>query len=154
ARVDSAGDSYTIAGWPCKRGHGEDARRWLVRPPQRVFGASGSSAIYRAAAPRRGGAVDPGYHSYYEGDDLGLRLRWAGYECVFTPRCQVLHEVSASYDHARPALQRRMSRNAEILFWSNLPSYWLAAAVVPHLAFTLAQGLGRLLRGRLRPFLL
>ena len=25
SRVDSAGDSYSVVGWPCKRGHGESA---------------------------------------------------------------------------------------------------------------------------------
>jgi GT2 family glycosyltransferase len=151
-RVDSAGDTYTLVGWPAKRGHGEDARRWLARPPHGVFGASGSSAFYRASALRRVGGFDASYHSYYEDVDLAFRLRWAGFGAVFTPHCRVLHEVSASYDHARPALQRRMSRNAEILFWSNLPAGWLAAAIAPHLAFTLAQGLWRMLRGRAGPF--
>jgi GT2 family glycosyltransferase len=153
-RVDSAGDSYALVGWPSKRGHGERAQRWLDRAPESVFGASGSSAFYRTEVLRRVGAFDPTFHSYYEDVDLAFRLRWAGYRCVFTPRCRVLHEVSASYDHARPGLQRRMSRNAEILFWSNLPTRWLVAGAVPHLAFTLAQGLWRLARGRLRPFVL
>jgi GT2 family glycosyltransferase len=151
-RVDSAGDSYTLVGWPAKRGHGEEARRWSARPPARVFGASGSSAFYRAAALRRVGAFDQTYHSYYEDVDLAFRLRWAGYATVFTPRCRILHEVSASYDHARPELQRRMSRNAEILFWSNLPARWLAVAVGPHLVFTVAQGFWRLARGRAGAF--
>jgi hypothetical protein len=47
-----------------------------------------------------------------------------------------------------------MSRNAEILFWTDLPVRWLMAAVIPHLAFTVAQGLWRLARGRARPFVL
>jgi GT2 family glycosyltransferase len=152
ARVDSAGDTYAVVGWPSKRGHGEDARPWHARPPGPVFAASGSSAFYRAAALRKVGAFDPAYHSYYEDVDLAFRLRWAGYTTVFTPHCRVLHEVSATYDHARPALQRRMSRNAEFLFWSNLPARWLAMAVIPHLAFTLAQGFWRLLRGRAGAF--
>jgi GT2 family glycosyltransferase len=153
-RVDSAGDSYALAGWPCKRGHGEDAGLWRDRSPERVFGASGSSAFYRAEALRRVGAFDPAYHSYYEDIDLAFRLRWAGYDCVFTPRCRILHEVSASYDHAGAALQRRMSRNAELLFWSNLPARWLAPGLVLHLGFLAAQALLRLARGRLGPFLL
>jgi GT2 family glycosyltransferase len=152
SRVDSAGDSYTLVGWPAKRGHGEDARNWQAQPPGRVFGASGSSAFYRAEALRMVGAFDSTYHSYYEDVDLAFRLRWAGYATVFTPRCRILHEVSSSYDHARPELQRRMSRNAEIVFWSNLPTQWLALAVGPHLAFTVAQGLWRLARGRAGAF--
>ena len=154
ARVDSAGDTYALIGWPSKRGHGQAASRWAAHPPDRVFGASGSSAFYRAAALARVGAFDPAFGAYYEDIDLAFRLRWAGYTCVYAPGCRILHEVSASYDHARPELQRRMARNAEVLFWTDLPLAWLLAALGPHLAFTLAQAAWRLARGRLRPFLL
>ena len=154
SRVDSAGDGYHAFGWPIKRGHGQPATRWADHPIDRVFGASGSCAFYRAEALLRVGAFDPSFGSYYEDVDLAFRLRWAGYDCAFTPHCRVLHEVSASYDHARPALQRRMARNAEVLFWTDLPASWLLAALVPHLAFTVAQALWRLARGRARPFLL
>jgi GT2 family glycosyltransferase len=152
SRVDSAGDSYHFVGWPCKRGHGEPTERWASRPAGLVFGASGSSAFYRASALARTGAYDPAFGSYYDDVDLAFRLRWAGYSCVFEPKCRVLHEVSATYDHGKPTLQRRMARNAEILFWSNLPTGWLVAAAVPHVAFAFTQGLWRLLRGRARPF--
>ena len=66
----------------------------------------------------------------------------------------IYHDVSATYDHGSPALQRRMARNAELLFWSNLPGRLLAIALVPHLVLVAAQGAWRLARGRLRPFLL
>lgn len=152
SRVDSAGDRYAFVGWPSKRGHGEPAAEWGRRAPDRVFGASGSSAFYRAEALRRVGAFDPSFGAYYEDVDLAFRLRWAGYECVFAPGCRILHEVSASYDHGRSDLQRRMARNAEVLFWTSLPLPWLVAAIGPHVAFTLVQGAARLARGRLRPF--
>jgi len=153
SRVDSAGDRYALVGWPSKRGHGQQSSAWSVHPSDRVFGASGSSAFYRAEALRRVGAYDLAFGSYYEDVDLAFRLRWAGYDCVFTPRCRILHDVSASYDHTRPELQRRMARNAEILFWTNLPVPWLLAALGPHLGFTALQAIWRLARGRLRPFL-
>ncbi len=152
ARVDSAGDSYAWMGWPSKRGHGQPASRWMVRPIEEVFGASGSSAFYRAEAVRRVGGLDPLFGSYYEDIDLAFRLRWAGYRCLFAPRCRILHEVSASYDHGSPSLQRRMSRNAELVFWSNLPARKLALAIGPHIAFVAVQAAWRLARGRLRPF--
>src|SRR5262245_66456109 len=43
-RIDSAGDDYSLAGWPTKRGHGQDVDRWTDRPMEDVFAASGSSA--------------------------------------------------------------------------------------------------------------
>jgi GT2 family glycosyltransferase len=153
-RVDSAGDAYTLAGWPTKRGHGQPVKRWIDRPAEEVFAASGSSAFYRAEAIRRVGGLDALLGSYYEDVDLGFRLRWAGYRCVFNPRCQILHEISATYNHARPALQRRMARNAELVFWSNMPAGHLAAAIVPHTALLLAQGAWRMARLRFIPFFL
>jgi GT2 family glycosyltransferase len=152
-RVDSAGDRYAIFGWPSKRGHGQPAELWADRPSGPVFGASGSSAFYRASALQRVGTFDPAFGSYYEDVDLAFRLRWAGYTCIYAPRCQILHEISASYDHGRSDLQRRMARNAEILFWTSLPAGLLAIAVLPHAAFTFAQAAWRLPRGRGRPFL-
>lgn len=153
SRVDSAGDGYAIPGWPFKRGHGETASKWADHPPDRVFGASGSSAFYRAEALARVGGFDPVFGSYYEDVDLAFRLRWAGFTCVFAPECRILHEVSATHDHSRPDLQRRMSRNAELLYWSNLPTHWLLASLVPHVGFTLAQAVVRAARGTLAPFL-
>jgi GT2 family glycosyltransferase len=152
--VDSAGDSYALAGWPAKRGHGQPAALFATRPLEDVFGASGSSAFYRAEALRQAGGFDPLLGSYYEDIDLAFRLRWAGYRCVFASGCVIHHDVSATYDHKSPALQRRMARNAEIVFWANLSLPLLAVALVPHAAFVAAQGLWRLARGRLRPFLL
>ena len=112
-RVDSAGDTYTLAGWPTKRGHGQPIGHWIEHPVDEVFAASGSTAFYRAEALRQVGGFDPLLGSYYEDVDLGFRLRWAGYRCVFSPRCRILHEISATYNHHRPALQRRIARNAE-----------------------------------------
>lgn len=152
--VDSAGDGYSLVGWAYKRGHGQPTRDWETRASDRVLGASASSAIYRASGLREvGGGFDPLYGSYYEDVDLALRLQRAGYACVFTPECRVLHDVSASFNHRNPKLQRTIARNVELLFWSNLPAGTLALAVLPHLAFVAAQIPRRLLRGTLRPFL-
>jgi GT2 family glycosyltransferase len=153
-RVDSAGDSYSLLGWPTKRGHGQPRTLFADRSVEEVFGASGSSAFYRSAALRKVGGYDPLLGSYYEDIDLAFRLRWAGYRCLFAPRSLVYHDVSATYDHGSPSLQRRLARNAEIVFWANLPTGLLALAIVPHLLFVLVQAVWRTLRGRLRPFVL
>jgi O-antigen biosynthesis protein len=153
-RVDSAGDSYALFGWPTKRGHGQPAARFVARPVEEVFAASGSSAFYRAEALRLAGGFDPLFGSYYEDTDLAFRLRWAGYRCVFVSGCVIYHDVSATYDHKSPGLQRRMARNAELVFWANLPAGRLALAIVPHLVFLSGQAAWRLTRGCLRAFLL
>ncbi|WP_152050705.1 glycosyltransferase family 2 protein [Tautonia marina] len=152
--VDSAGDCYAFFGWPSKRGHRQSADRWRLEPAGEVFGASASSAFYRAEALRKVGPFDPSYGSYYEDVDLAFRLRWAGYRCVFEPECRILHDVSATYDHGSPSLHRRMAKNAEALFWSNLPAGWLVAALIPHLGFLVVQFAWKVVKGRGRPFLL
>ena len=152
-RVDSAGDAYAFYGRPSKRGHGDPIERWSARPAEEVFGASASSAFYRADAVRRVGAFDPSYGSYYEDVDLAFRLRWAGYRCVYAPSCRILHDVSATYDHGSASLHRRMSRNAEALFWTNLPTGWIVAAILPRIAFLAAQLCWKFRRGQARAFL-
>ena len=66
----------------------------------------------------------------------------------------ILHEVSATYDHTNPHLQRRMSRNAELIFWTRLPLALRLLAIVPHLGFLWAQLMHRLLTRRVRAFAL
>ena len=136
-----------LAG-PSKRGHGQPREGFSQRPAEEVFGASGSSAFYRASALERTGGFDPLFGSYYEDVDLSFRLRWAGYRCVFAPQSLVYHDVSSTYDHGSPALQRRMSRNAEFVFWANLSAAGLTLSILPHLAFLVVQGAWRLARGR------
>ena len=152
SRVDSAGDSYAWYGWPMKRGHGQSAADWSARPVEDVFGASGSSAFYRAEALRRAGTLDMLLVSYYEDIDLAFRLRWAGYRCVYTPDCVIHHDISATNDHKSAALQRRISRNLELVFWWNLPLRSLTLAAIPHIVFVAMQAGWRLLRGRPGPF--
>jgi GT2 family glycosyltransferase len=154
SRVDSAGDSYNLAGWPTKRGHGQSADHWTGRQVEEVFAASGSSSFFRAEAIRAVGGFDQFFVSYYEDVDLGFRIRWAGYRCVFNPRCRILHEISATYNHGSPKLQRLMARNAELVFWSNMPAGRLAAAIVPHVLLLLAQAGWRMARLRFIPFFL
>jgi GT2 family glycosyltransferase len=153
SRVDSAGDSYAWFGWPLKRGHGQASASWSGRADEEVFGASGSSAFYRAEALRRAGTLDMLLRSYYEDIDLAFRLRWAGYRCIYTPASVIHHDISATNDHKSPALQRRIARNAELVFWWNLPGRALVLATLPHLVFVAMQAGWRLLRGRPGPFL-
>lgn len=151
-RVDSAGDGYFVFGHPYKRGHRGLAAVWENVHPGEVFGASGSSAFYRAALLKQLGGFDPDFNAYYEDVDLAFRLRLAGYTCRFAPACKILHHVSATYDHANPRLQRQMAKNAELIFWRRLPLTWLLVATIPHVAFLFAQAAHRLINRRFAPF--
>jgi GT2 family glycosyltransferase len=154
SRVDSAGDGYTLFGHPYKRGRGQSTEKWLSMPPQRVFGASGSSAFYRADLLRRVQGFDVALGSYYEDIDLALRLRNLGFTCIYIPTCKILHHVSATYDHHLPQLQRRMARNAEVIYWTRTNWPQRVAGAIPRLAFLTLQLIHRLATRRARAFLL
>jgi hypothetical protein len=47
-----------------------------------------------------------------------------------------------------------MARNAELVFWSNLPGRKLAVAFLPHVGLVLAQAAWRMARLRFIPFFL
>ena len=60
-------------------------------PPQ-VFAArrkallpSGSAALYRRDMLDEIGLFDESFFLYCEDTDLGLRARWAGWECLYVP---------------------------------------------------------------------
>jgi GT2 family glycosyltransferase len=66
----------------------------------RVFGVSGTAAVYRKSAleaVRLGGSeyFDPDFFAYWEDLDLSWRLRLGGYECVYVPKAIVEHGRAA-----------------------------------------------------------
>jgi GT2 family glycosyltransferase len=93
--LHSAGDFYAPDGMPGSRGvwtH-DDGR---YDGDRSVFGACGGAAAYRRAALEDVGLFDESLIAYCEDVDLNLRLRLAGYDCVFAPRARVYHRLSAT----------------------------------------------------------
>ncbi len=135
-RVDTAGDIYSVAGGAVKRCHLQprENAEGLTTPP---FSPSGVSAFYRREAVMQVGLLDERFESYYEDVDLGFRLAWAGYRCVFAPRSICYHHLSASYDPRSWRYHFNSARNAEIVWWSLMPRRlrYLPA----HLAFLAMQ---------------
>ena len=156
ARVDSAGDSYTL--WLAGQSSAATASpggALCRRPVEEVFGASGSVRFLPGSRPCAAPAASILFSgSYYEDIDLASACAGPGIAvCLLLRVAWYHHDVSSTYDHGSPALQRRMSRNAEIVFWANLSAAGLTLSILPHLAFLVVQGAWRLARGRLRPFL-
>lgn len=121
--VDTAGDVYSVAGGAVKRCHQQprDRAEALIESP---FSPSGVSAFYRRDAVGRAGLLDARFESYYEDVDLGFRLAWAGYRCVFAPKSICYHHLSASYHPRSWRYHFNSARNAEIVWWSHLPRRW------------------------------
>jgi GT2 family glycosyltransferase len=151
-RIDSAGIEYHLCGWARNRHYGQAVRAEHLQAGE-VFGASGSSGLYRRSALGRAGGLSPEYGAYFEDVDLAFRLRWAGYRCVYEPASRVWHKGSATYGRQPERLVRLLSRNEELVFWINLPVSRLALGLLPHVGFLAVRLLRRTLAGQFLPYL-
>jgi N-acetylglucosaminyl-diphospho-decaprenol L-rhamnosyltransferase len=75
--------SYTMAGWDRAT---EREVEWV----------SGSAMLLRREALEEVGAFDEGYFMYVEDVDLCTRLRRAGWEVLFSPELEVVHQIGVS----------------------------------------------------------
>lgn len=101
--VNTAGNQVHFLGF----GHcgAFRAPRAAVGPePREIPFASGAAVLLRAAALRQVGLLDPELFLYQEDQDLGLRLRLAGWRARLAPRSLVWHHYA-------------FSRNREKYFW-------------------------------------
>jgi GT2 family glycosyltransferase len=150
-RIDSAGDTYHLAGFARKRWHGNPVDSAVEA--ESVFGASASSAFYRRDLLLKVGAFPESFGSYFEDVDLSFRLRRAGGDIVFEPRSRLRHRVHGSYGQPNRRLLEQQSRNEERVFWRNVPSAELPRALPLHFAALIGKGWRRWREGRLLPFL-
>jgi GT2 family glycosyltransferase len=147
--IDSAGDEYDRGGFARKRGHGRPLSAEF-REPCEVFGASASSAFYRADVLRAAGGFPEEFGAYFEDVDLAWRIRRDGYRAVYEPRSVVWHRVGSSY-RPRRALLERQSQNEERVFWRNVPGVW--RQLPRHAAVLTGKALRRLREGTLVPWI-
>jgi GT2 family glycosyltransferase len=94
----------------------------------RVFGVSGTAAVYRKSAleaVKLGGEeyFDPDFFAYWEDLDLSWRLRLRGYECMYVPEAIVEHARAASASkwgilHFREFLRHHRALPLQVRKWS------------------------------------
>jgi N-acetylglucosaminyl-diphospho-decaprenol L-rhamnosyltransferase len=75
--------SYTLAGWDRAS---EREVEWV----------SGSAMLLRRKALEEVGAFDEGYFMYVEDVDLCTRLRRGGWQVLFSPELEVVHQIGVS----------------------------------------------------------
>jgi len=141
---DSAGDLYTIAGYAQKRKERLSVRdNPLESGP--VFSASGAAAAYRSSALRNVGYFDESFEAYYEDVDLGVRLRLAGYECIFEKDALAYHLSGGSYGDKAFAAKREFlnSKNSEKLFFKYYPEVFGIPHVIRHFIVMIFHILGK-----------
>ncbi len=123
--LDSAGMLICADGSSKQRGHRQ--------PPsafprvQEVLLPSGSAALYRRDMLNEIGLFDESFFLYCEDTDLGLRGRWAGWECMYVPEAVVEHRYSHSAGRASALKAYYVERNRLFLAAKNFPSKALLA---------------------------
>lgn len=117
--LDSAGMLVAWDGSSKQRGHGENAAKYARR--SEVLLPSGSAALYRRAMLDEIGKFDDRFFLYCEDTDLGLRARWAAWECVYVPDAVVEHRYSHSAGRGSALKAYYVERNRLFLAVKNFP---------------------------------
>ncbi|HEX6897013.1 MAG TPA: glycosyltransferase family 2 protein [Bryobacteraceae bacterium] len=118
-RLDSAGMLLCADGSSKQRGHLERADSY-ARPEEALL-PSGCAALYRREMLQEIGLFDERFFLYCEDTDLGLRARWAAWECLYVPDAVVEHEYSHSSGRASALKAYYVERNRLFLAVKNLP---------------------------------
>lgn len=117
--LDSAGMLIAPDGTGKQRGH--------LQPPCEFDSAreslfpSGSAALYRRSMLDQIGLFDESFFIYCEDVDLGLRARWAGWECLYVASAIVEHGYSVSAGRASPLKAYYVERNRLYTIVKNFP---------------------------------
>jgi GT2 family glycosyltransferase len=126
AELDSAGMLIAVDGSSKQRGHGQ-AFESFSGEAGALF-PSGSAALYRREMLDQIGAFDESFFLYCEDVDLGLRARWAGWECRYVKEALVEHRYSHSAGRASPLKAYFVERNRLYTVIKNFPAGMLLLA--------------------------
>lgn len=117
-RIDSAGDRMGL--FASAIGHGEpDGPHFSTR--REVLTASAGAAAYRRSVLEEVGLFDERFFAYFEDVDLGLRLRLAGYRCVYVPEARIHHVGSATARRIPELKFFLLMRNSLFIFFQYMP---------------------------------
>jgi GT2 family glycosyltransferase len=117
--LDSAGMLLCMDGSSKQRGHLESPASYARK--EEALLPSGSAAFYRREMLQEIGLFDESFFLYCEDTDLGLRARWAGWECLYVPEAQVEHRYSHSAGQASPLKAYYVERNRLFVIFKNFP---------------------------------
>jgi GT2 family glycosyltransferase len=121
--VYDAGDILRRDGACEQRGRFERDDGRFDRPGE-VFGACAGAALYRRAPVLELGGFEERFFLYLEDADLGLRLRMAGWTCVYEP-VVALHAGEGSGGPPERPVHAWAERNTLLLVARAFPWRWL-----------------------------
>jgi GT2 family glycosyltransferase len=117
--LDSAGMLLCLDGSSKQRGHLESPASYARK--EEALLPSGSAAMYRREMLEEIGLFDESFFLYCEDTDLGLRARWAGWECLYVPDAVVEHRYSHSSGKASALKAWYVERNRLFVIFKNFP---------------------------------
>lgn len=118
--LDSAGMLIAADGSSKQRGH-EQPTADFTETGAALF-PSASAALYRRSMLDHIGLFDENFFLYCEDTDLGLRARWAGWDCRYVPGAIVEHFYSHSAGRATPLKAYYSERNRLYTVLKNFPA--------------------------------
>jgi GT2 family glycosyltransferase len=118
-RLDSAGMLLCRDGSSKQRGHLQAPESYARL--QETLLPSGAAAFYRREMLDEIGLFDESFFLYCEDTDLGLRARWAAWECLYVPDAVVEHRYSHSAGKASGLKAYYVERNRLFLAVKNFP---------------------------------
>ncbi len=124
--LDSAGMLIAADGSSKQRGHGQTPEAF-AESTEALF-PSGSAAMYRREMLDRIGGFEESFFLYCEDTDLGLRARWAGWECRYVAGAAVEHRYSHSAGRASTLKAYYVERNRLYTVVRNFPLRLLVRA--------------------------
>ena len=146
-RLDSAGMLLSGDGSSKQRGHLESTDSY-ARAEEALL-PSGCAALYRREMLDEIGLFDETFFLYCEDTDLGLRARWAAWDCLYVPDAIVEHQYSHSSGKASALKAYYVERNRLFLAVKNLPArdlllapFYSIARYFWHIAYAL-KGRGK-----------
>jgi GT2 family glycosyltransferase len=87
---------------------------------------SGCAGVYRREMLDQVGLLDETFFAYAEDVDLGLRGRWAGWNCWYVPAARVYHKYSATTGSFSPRKAFLVERNRFWVLLKNFPAREIA----------------------------
>ncbi|MGC5616628.1 glycosyltransferase [Georgenia sp. Z1491] len=95
-----------------------------AREERAVGWLSGACLLLRRSAFDAVGGFDEGYFMFFEDTDLGDRLARAGWDNVYVPSAQVVHDQGASWRERPAPMVRAHHRSAERYLRARYDAWW------------------------------
>lgn len=128
-RIDKCGHLIWPDGQNRGRGSGQQDQGQFDRVEE-VLWPDGCACLYRRAMLEDIGGFDEDFFAYADDAELGLRARWAGWRCLYTPRAVVRHHRGATLGLSSARRLTLIERNRVLLVVKLFPwnLLWLNGA--------------------------